>query len=242
MNYIIEGNIDFYNEISVTNDSNEEDEPTSQRCLITYELLEKNSIKLPCAHTFNYLPLYKEICNQKKIVPSYLNNFDNLLVNQMKCPYCRLKIDTILPYIQIYDSSGNKLVNRVNGVNSPERYCLKLLQCEWSHTNKENEIVQCEKNAYYELEKCTDHAYCAKHWQRIKQKINSEDNKAYANKKKATEKAEADAEWSDEMEKYSKSKSLIDIKKILREKGLTVTGNKKQLVQRLFKLNNSIGF
>ena len=36
------------------------------------------------------------------------------------------------------------------------------------------------------------------------------------------------------MEKYSKNKTVIDLKKILREKGLKVGGTKKELVNRIF--------
>ena len=40
------------------------------------------------------------------------------------------------------------------------------------------------------------------------------------------------------MEKYSKTKSVIELKKILREKCLKVGGTKKELVSRIINNNN----
>ena len=60
-NYIIEDDIDFYKELNMSSDNN-----LNNTCLITNEPLGKNKITLPCNHSFNYLPLYKEVCKQKK--------------------------------------------------------------------------------------------------------------------------------------------------------------------------------
>ena len=235
--YSIEGNIDFYNEIANFS-AIENDDITEKKCLITYEPLEKNSIELPCTHTFNYLPLYKELYIQKKTINTAYDS-QKLLINEMKCPYCRMKLDKILPYMQIYDEIGNALIHRVNGVNSPERYCMKGIACEWiskkegeAQTSGEAQIegkapTKCQKNAYYNLSKCPEHAYCNTHWQQQKEK-------------KPTKKKAADTktmEWTDEMEKFSKSKTIVELKKMLREKGYLVGGNKKQLVQRLMGEN-----
>ena len=44
----------------------------------------------------------------------------------MKCTYCRLKIDKILPYIPVYidEDDGKNIIERISGINSPERYCM----------------------------------------------------------------------------------------------------------------------
>ena len=52
---------EFYEELSINNN-----ESHDNVCLITKSELIEYSIKLPCNHSFNYLPLYSEICNQKK--------------------------------------------------------------------------------------------------------------------------------------------------------------------------------
>ena len=67
MNIVIDGNIDFYAELNKDTDSDDEcsDENT---CLLTKLPLDKNSIKLPCSHEFNFYPLYKEVYQQKTII------------------------------------------------------------------------------------------------------------------------------------------------------------------------------
>jgi hypothetical protein len=229
-NYIIEGAVDFYKEIN----SIQEEEEEENRCLITGQPLLNNHIKLSCGHRFNYLPLYKEVCSQKK--PSFINNFETtkLALNQMKCPYCRIKMDTLLPYMQIYDDAGVKLIARVNGVNSPERYCLKMSECAWIFKQGKDEGVKCAKNAYFNNSFLTadaantnaanadanTNAYCDLHWKKIEIK----------NKKKE----EVEEVWTDAMITYSKTVKVVELKKKLREKGQKVCGTKKELVQRVF--------
>lgn len=225
-NYIVEGAVDFYKEIN----SMQEEEEEENRCLITAQPLLNNHIKLSCGHRFNYLPLYKEVCSQKK--PSFINNFETakLALNQMKCPYCRIKMDTLLPYMQICDDAGIKLIARVNGVNSPERYCMKMCECVWVFKQGKDEGTKCAKNAYFNNSLLTadaanadadanTNAYCDLHWKKIEIK----------NKKK--EEVEI---WTDAMITYSKTVKIVELKKKLREKGQKVCGTKKELVQRVF--------
>jgi hypothetical protein len=42
-------------------------------------------------------------------------------------------------------------------------------------------------------------------------------------------------DWTTEMEKLSREKSVVEIKQMLREKGLKVCGVKKELVKRLMQ-------
>ena len=105
MNYIIEDNIDFYNELNkqLTNNNNDED-----ICLLSHLPLDINNIKLECRHKFNYLPLYNEVCKQKS------NNYfetTHLLINQIKCPYCRKITNNLLPYIENPNAGRAKMTN-----------------------------------------------------------------------------------------------------------------------------------
>ena len=88
-NYIIEDDIDFYQELNISSNKDFNDV-----CLISNEPLTRNSIRLPCNHTFNYLPLYKEICKQKNKYNSL--EITKLKSHQIKCPYCRLIINNLL--------------------------------------------------------------------------------------------------------------------------------------------------
>jgi hypothetical protein len=88
---------------------------------------------------------------------------------------------------------------------------MKHLDCEHKFKNGK----MCSKPAY----KCNGQIYCEQHWVKINDKNN--------------------IEWTDEMEKYSKNKSVIELKKLLREKGLKVSGTKKELVNRIITNNYS---
>ena len=65
MNYIVEDDFDFYSALKA------ETTVTEAVCMISHEPLTYNSITLSCKHSFNYLPLYNELClyNNK----SYIN-------------------------------------------------------------------------------------------------------------------------------------------------------------------------
>ena len=77
-------------------------------CLITNDPLEENHIKLLCNHSFNYLPLYNDLCKQQKNgTESYHKK------NLIKCPYCRSLHEYILPF--------NPNVTPVYGVNTLNR-------------------------------------------------------------------------------------------------------------------------
>jgi len=241
MNYIIEGGIDFYSEInkkeenSITDVEQEDDD---EKCLITHQLLTLNFIKLSCGHKFNYLPLYKEICNQKKVLSNNAISYETyrLKINEIKCPYCRLKKNEILPYIQVYDESGNQQVDRIHGVNTPERFCMKTeVMCAWKFKQGKEQGEICSKNAYYNPHKINinKNAYCDMHWKKVEVRNKSSEQKIEKNINKS--KNILDEKWTDEMITYSKLKGIYELKEILRKNVLIVGGNKKALVQRIFE-------
>jgi len=116
--------------------------------------LDKNSIKLPCSHEFNLLPLYNEVVQQKlKTSTSHLN-MDKLAFNQIKCPYCRQKFDFLLPHILL-----NKQMMFYPGVNTPEKLCMDFHMCEYIFKSGKNKNKKCLKTAYYGISGC----YCSAH-------------------------------------------------------------------------------
>ena len=203
MKYIIEGDVDFYSELNNSGDINSIISLNENVCLISKEVLIDNFITLPCNHTFNYIPLYKEVILQK-ISPNSLET-SRLSPHQIRCPYCRLTVNNLLPYIPLDN------VEKITNVNYPLNKCMKHLECEQKLKNGNF----CTKIAY----KINGQIYCEQHWLKINEKI----------QKKGIE-------WTEEMEKYSKNKTVIDLKKLLREKGLKVGGTKKELVSRI--INN----
>lgn len=210
MKYIIEGEIDFYSELNNSEDINSIISLTENVCLISKEVLNDNFITLPCNHKFNYISLYNEVILQK--MPNHLET-SRLAPHQIRCPYCRLIVNTLLPYIPLNN------VEKITNVNHPVSKSMKHLDCAQKLKNGK----MCSKIAY----KINGKIYCEQHWLKINEKKEKNDN----------EKKEVKViEWSDEMEKYSKDKTVIELKKILREKGLKVSGTKKELINRI--INN----
>jgi|AntAceMinimDraft_18_1070375.scaffolds.fasta_scaffold22855_4 hypothetical protein len=151
MNFVLEGNINFYDELNKLDTDDDDDENT---CLLTNLPLDKNSIKLPCNHEFNFFPLYKEVVLQKTHSPtSYLNN-DKLTIDQIKCPYCRQKFNFLLPHIRL-----NKEMRFISGVNTPEKMCLSFHTCQYMFKNGKNKGNICSKSAYYDVTGC----FCGAH-------------------------------------------------------------------------------
>jgi hypothetical protein len=127
--YNIEGNIDFFSELNKLlnkeNIKNENIKNEENICLISNEELTDNFIKLNCGHSFNYIPLYKDLVNQKQ----KFNTMEvmELKKDEIRCPYCRTKQYGVLPY---YEEFG---LPKINGVNTLEKE--KTYLCEYSIPN-----------------------------------------------------------------------------------------------------------
>jgi hypothetical protein len=185
MNYIVEDKFDFYGEL---NNDTPIDISSNAICMISHKPLTYNSITLPCKHSFNYLPLYSELClhNNKQYI---------------SCPYCRIKLNKLIPFIPLPS------VTKVYGVNYPTKMSMPLPKCSFLLNSGMYKGVLCEQSGMeYE-----HGVFCSKH---VKFNINNT--------------------WTPEKEEIFKSKTVVDLKKILREKGLRVGGVKKELVNRLF--------
>jgi hypothetical protein len=142
MNYKIEGDIDFYkqlNEILNDNTPNTEND-NSTLCLISRQKLENSFINLPCNHSFNYIPLYNEIIQQKNTHSTYKRK--NLSISQIKCPYCRTIHNSLIPYIPMQD------VEQIRGINHPSTYCMKYKDCSWKLLSGKKKGNPCNKNAF----------------------------------------------------------------------------------------------
>ena len=137
MNYIIEDELDFKNELEKM--LMEEDDDI-EKCLITNQCLETPYIKLCCGHKFNYMPLFNEIVAQKK----NFYEIKKLKIYQLKCPYCRNIQNNLLPQRKNYPIW--------NGVNSPLKFCMFLNEC--SYKNKDGKVCGVGTNG----EHCKRHA------------------------------------------------------------------------------------
>jgi len=103
--YVIEDNIDFYNEIAKP-DLIDEDSATVF-CLISNTPLLSDFVTLLCGHKFNYKPLFLDTVNHKtkfNILESHILN-----ITEIRCPYCRSIQKQLLPPNDIY--------SKIHGVN-----------------------------------------------------------------------------------------------------------------------------
>ena len=136
----------------IVSDNMDTMDTTDNICLITKEKLHPNHITLNCKHKFNYVPLYNEVVSQKN-KQSNVYEVTKLLSNQIKCPYCRIITNKLLPHIPYPSVKVIKNVNSyvtANYNNNPE-YFLYAPKC--SHATTNNAKIECHKyGVYYETE------------------------------------------------------------------------------------------
>jgi hypothetical protein len=116
--YIIEGGLDFYEELYKSLDieeTNEKTEEDNNLCLITNQPLTDNFVKLNCSHKFNYIPLFLDFKNHKQKFNGMEGSSSKLATDEIRCPYCRTKQKGVLPY---YEELGFPKINGVNDINS----------------------------------------------------------------------------------------------------------------------------
>ena len=175
-NYIIEGNFDFYKELyeSLDDSDNNIDESSAQVCLITNTSLTKHFVELECKHTFNYVPLFKDLVNHKTKFSSL--DTHRLKVNEIRCPYCRNKQGNLLPYIEEIGVPKEHGVNWINMelMSTSNVVDLKLGQCCWGNGN-ECGAIHVLTNGSSNLDYCYYHykltAKKAMMAQKLKQKL-----------------------------------------------------------------------
>ena len=149
--YIVEDNIDFFAELNKSSsnnniiiDNDKDNDKSLEKCLISNKPLDKNHIKLDCNHTFNFIPLYLEIKQQKTI-----KNFNEIVLlkkNQLKCPYCRNIQSKLLPYYNNHNESlESGIVEKLPGVNIPKKDCMWLHKCSGVFKGGPNKGMRCNK-------------------------------------------------------------------------------------------------
>jgi hypothetical protein len=155
-NYLFEegANIDFYSELYKSLDDCENIN-LDNVCLITNEPLTDNHVTLGCNHKFNYIPLYNDILNFK----TKFKSLENIKygANEIRCPYCRTKLNELLPY---YELKGVKKIHGVNWLDTsnpgalytyPSGICNftnnGILTCPFTYVSKLD--LDCKTYCYY---------------------------------------------------------------------------------------------
>lgn len=158
--YIIEGNIDFYEELYKSIGQKEEPKETKKGteqsnedtqepvlCLISNMPLTENFVKMECGHKFNYIPLYNDILNHKK--KFNIMEHQALKNIEIRCPYCRKVQQELLPY---HKYPG---VKEVHGVNYFDPSVVLKNQCACcNHNNMKFITGKCEYEMMEEGEEC----------------------------------------------------------------------------------------
>ena len=124
---------DFFKMLNDNSDTDIDNDINS--CLISRQELNASKIRLPCNHSFNYIPLYKEIINQKK--KATVTETVKLKYNQIKCPYCRTIHDYLIPYKKMEG------VSCIYGVNTPRKYVYYETICNYIYKRGTNKGNQC---------------------------------------------------------------------------------------------------
>jgi hypothetical protein len=149
--YNIIDNLNFYEEL-LKDDPDENNNNNENSCLLTGLPLVKNFIELSCNHKFNYDALYKEVSKQKMY-----NELDtqHLMLNQIRCPYCRTITNKLLPYIPLINSQ------KVTGVNSPDKFTMTHKICSYVFMCGKNKGIACNSKGFETNFDCN---LCEKHW------------------------------------------------------------------------------
>ena len=109
-----DANSTFYNELYKLLDNDSDTESDLNKCLISDEILVDKFVKLPCGHSFNYIPLYNDIKNHKTKFNHMEASSGKLHSNEMRCPYCRSIHASLLPY---HEDLGLAKIHGVNCLN-----------------------------------------------------------------------------------------------------------------------------
>ena len=121
--YIVEGGLNFYEELyksfddvivdtPITTDIIDDTLTGNNVCLISNLPLTDNFVTLECKHKFNYMPLYNDLVNHKKKYNTMERK--TLKCTEIRCPYCRNIQNKLLPY---YDDIEISKVHGVNHIN-----------------------------------------------------------------------------------------------------------------------------
>ena len=161
------------------------DDDENNVCLITGESLNDKHITLSCNHSFNYVPLMREVTqwknNYKNKSYCYYNkiNFNT----QTICPYCRTVTDGILPW---FEKVNDVDVSKIRWVNWPKKHWYLKNKCLYQFASGKKKGECCGKGCFELF--CSQHE---KHKDKYDEhgvlKVKTADKKKTRNKKKSSQ-------------------------------------------------------
>ena len=162
--YIVEGGINFFEELSKSLNMEDDEIADQDLCLISNTPLTDGYITLDCSHKFNYAPLYNDIMNHK-------NKYNvmerrHLNMHEIRCPYCRHIQKKLLPECDGFENvHGVNCINEEVLLTGSDKYLLlngyKIGTC-CHEIHIEYEVIKCNHN-YVKLLEEDGKTYCHYH-------------------------------------------------------------------------------
>lgn len=217
--YKLEGDIDFYAELYKSldneNENNEVINDTNKDvCLITNEKLMDKYVKLECGHTFNYVPLYKDIFNHKTKFNYMESTANRLQMDELRCPYCRFKQKGLLPY---YEELELQKVYGVNSYQKEDTYFSDHSRCNYVNCTKKG---NCRFRYKF---------YCFTHVKIVKNEYELQ----LKEKKELKEKKMQEKETKKKLKEEEKQKKLEEKQKKMEEKQTKMEEKQKKMEEKL---------
>jgi len=174
--YLIEGNINFYDELYKSLDcSNDEfksnDPPPSavdnknNYCLITQKPLTENYVELECKHKFNYNAIFHDVLNHKK----KFNTLERrtLKLTELRCPYCRNIQRTLLPHVEGFPKVHG--INHIDEENINGQY-FRMGYSKGKCCYQDEQCHNCD-TIFVKIMMTDNKSYCYTHYSQVIHKI-----------------------------------------------------------------------
>lgn len=153
--YEVEDNIDFYEQLKKSMEEDENEDSRESHCLITNLPLVEPYITMKCGHSFNYIPLFKDVASVK--ANNHMERM-RLKINQIRCPYCRSVENHVLPHIREYKCGRKDGVNYLDVAKHSMRDFIIYSECKCDI---------CETTEKTIMSPCADKHYCLKHYNEL---------------------------------------------------------------------------
>jgi hypothetical protein len=168
--YLIEGNINFYDELYKSLDNikiEESKEHVNEKhlCLISQKPLTENYVVLECNHKFNYNAIFHDVLNHKKKFNTMERH--SLKINEIRCPYCRNIQKKLLPHVEGFPKVHG--INYIDEENINSHY-LKMGYIRGKCSYQDEKCQKCD-NVMVKMMITYNQSYCYTHYSLVIHKM-----------------------------------------------------------------------
>lgn len=217
--YLIEGNINFYDELYKSLDSYiepsqpKEDENDNNLCLITQKPLTESYVQLECKHKFNYNAIFHDVLNHKKKFNTMERH--SLKINEIRCPYCRNIQRSLLPHVEGFPKIHG--INHIDEENINGQY-FRMGYSKGKCCYKDETCEKCDCTMVKMM--MTDNkSYCYTHYSQVIHKMIKEKQEKIK-EEKMKKKMEALQKKQEEKQKKQEEKNAEKQKKMEEKQSL----------------------